>query len=839
MTKPSQTPRAGSTPAAGSVNKWKIPHYYRRSSASQQSIASDPGNTSTPNTPGVNVMNSPKKVLLEDPKKSKKRVGCRSRKNSRNKSGEMVFVNYTVQDSGSDASNSVRSESTSASPMAMTQPLSPTATPIVKKKSSRSRMLKIFGSSKDPPSVDVAPDTSEESMLSSEGSSNDTFVPKSASFTEKRSYSSFLKYGRVYGSSASIGASSSPALSTPAPQAQQEVVPRSSPNPKLVKPITNTRDIFQGPGRGVHLFRNKNKKQSALVVTEHVFDNAENEAQYMGRDKNFLRNNAIDLYSNNKVPSSEPSFTRNKTTDENDASIAFSKMFTRKRANTGGSMSSFASLNKLQQQQHEQQLQQQNLMCQTNMIPSFEKNMSMTSISSLSNRYSPIRTASPARPRSITRGSSSNRLSRDLTPSHTVSDLSDISNGIFNGTESFLDTQIGSKNSNSNSQRHKRKQDSISDLHKTYTPSTSAPAFNNSSTVVTPSSSSLVTPPAFTSGYTIVSSTSASSTPSVLEPSQPNQIIGPTSNITSGTNPLELSTSSNVASSMLDRDSSSEVLFEDSDFPTPLDNLPALKGIPRTTLEEEEEDEEKEAVEGGRLYVNYNSENLDFMQLAHGGSTSSSQVDSVLTNSVFSITDTSLLGKYWQDQSSYTITNMGLGSKDVKVDNFGETSSGTTSKLSTATTVPDRKNLDNVDKTALPGNNESKDKVLKMCMEFDFENPNSFFQEQTRILGSGSGHHTEHSGVSTKTLMEGQNSAVTSVANVSPGTAATLSFEDIAHSASQYRSFHDQANNHANSMPSLTAASNSLGPWKAINNDLDAIADSCYSTEDMNDISYI
>lgn len=811
-----QSPR-NSSHGAESVNKWKIPHYYRRSSAasSLHSTGSDNGNGSTPSTPGVNVMSSPKKVLVEDPKKGKKRPVYRSRKNKK-KNGEMVFVNYTVQDSASE--DGMTSASTPELPPAEPSPaLNP------KKKSSRSRMLKIFGSSKAPPAAVGGTNLmacAEDEVMS------DPYVTESTSAPAKRSYGSFLKYGRFHGHLPHGRRSeSTPEL------VSEEVVPKSSTySPNLVKPVSVGRFSSDSP-------RKINYLGGGNASFESVQSPVENRFLAANQALNSSSTIEADAYSYSKTSFPESQEVDKRHTDENDASIAFSKMFTRKRTNTGGSMSSLISLG------HNAQEQLQT----TAAAPSLRKNMSTSSVSSIS-YLSPLRTASPARPRSGTRGSYSHASS-----SHSRAESVDAAN--FIGTESFLDSQVANRSGSVTKPR--RKQEPFSEAHRLYSTSASNSTILNNGgnqNVVTPSSSSLVTPPPFTSGYTIPSNNSASSTPSVMDLAHATQ-TGSFGNLVSSISSMNATgnhSTFNVSQPLLDRDSSSEILLEDSDTQTPVDNLPALRGMSKpaeTKVEDGTMEAVPQAQHKGASTIDreikrkslHNHPNIDALELLlpHGGSTSSSQGGSILTKSTSSVSDNVVIS-HWQDQGCYSLIDAGSGggetsNQDVLHDKMV---AGIGLKFPSGTTT-----AGNMDYDMFLETSGKPDEHSQMDLDFDFGNASTFFSEQ-RNISPESSNSSGQPGVRTETPANGQNSAVTSVANFSPGTNATISVEEIGNVGSYHRSF-DRLGSHANAMSHAGAKQAqpgslySMGQWKAINNDLDAITDSLGINDETADSTYM
>ncbi|QLQ82050.1 hypothetical protein HG537_0G03040 [Torulaspora globosa] len=796
-----QSPRISSS-GVESVNKWKIPHYYRRSSAAS-SNGSDNAVGSTPSTPGTGVMSSPKKVLLEDPKKGSKRPVYRSRKNKK-KNGEMVFVNYTVQDSSSEDSTPITGvPTTGVSPVLNS-----------KKKTSRSRMLKIFGSSKAPPVV--AGGSNLVSCAENEVMS-DPYAVSSTNAPAKRSYGSFLKYGKFHGS---------PAHSRPNESVtallSEEVVPKSVYSPNLVKPASIGRFVGDSPRKVGYLGGGNGESIESPMEYRYLSARHASSAAELG------------TYAYNKGSVPESVISDKKHTDENDASIAFSKMFSRKRANTGGSESSLLSLSHNAQEQ-----------LQSTMVPALRKNMSASSISSISYR-SPIRTASPARPRSSTRGSFTHAVS-----SHNRADSQDASS--FIGAESFLDSQIA--NGSGSAAKHRRKQESISESNRLYISSATNSTVVNSSgnqNVVTPSSSSLVTPPPFTSGYTVPSNTSASSTPSAMDLTLASHTgsFGNLVNSISSINPTGHHSTLNVSQPVLDRDSSSELLFEESDIPTPIDNLPALTSMSKAS-ETKVEDSIGEIVPSVLKGSNTNDRsikrthpNTDALDalLPHEGSTSSSQGGSILTKSTSSVSDNIVIGR-WQDQGYYSLIDAGQGGADIRnLEGIHEkTIPASAFNLSGGTTTVESLDYEAFESQLFLGHGYRQGQQRhQVDMEFDFINSASFLNKQTEISLGGS-NDSGQAEAAVGTPVNGQISTVTSVANFSPGTNATVLAEEGENSGVYHRNF-DRSGVRPNSMPHAHRSGQllplySMGQWKAINNDLEAITDSLGISGEMTDAS--
>ena len=437
----------------------------------------------------VNIMASPVQIKLSEPpsaRENKNSRASKSKKNGANGKNEMVFVNYSVQDTVENQKK--------------------------KKQSKRDRMLRIFtGSNNSNAAISKGISTPQSS-----GSSSSTMtlpaqpqLPHSApASATKRNYASFLKYHR----------SSSNSTPTQA-ESFAEVVPKSEPIPNGQKPA-----LTRSASSSVALIRNNRRcslSQSAMKLGkshEHFekmdllkFNVAKNSGSgsassqtppnYLHRSKSNSNSElrrvptgSMDASTTSSIPSAsslsniptptmarvynpkqqfnpdeeefdhhylEPyqeydNFSSSASlqpsgdtpdslstffTDENDASVAFSKLFTRKRTNTGGSISSTLSLQATQPA-----------------FPHLDRNPSNNSVPSF--RHSPIRSSSQSRTRSNTRNSSQ-RLSRDLTTLQLSLKNSSGDSSDGPGMESFLDTH-----SKSGRLSHRKKQESISDMAK-------------------------------------------------------------------------------------------------------------------------------------------------------------------------------------------------------------------------------------------------------------------------------------------------------------------------------------------------------------------------------------
>lgn len=437
----------------------------------------------------VNIMASPVQIKLSEPPALRETKAVKTSKSKKNGAGgsgsngknEMVFVNYSVQDTIETQKKK-------------------------KKQSKRDRMLRIFTGNNNSGNNDGR-------SASSPGSSSTIIASKTLTVQSapasaaKRTYGSFLKCHRYNPSNAVVES-----------EQMDEIVPRSEPIPNGQKPA-----LTRSASSNVALVRNNGRcslAQSAqkFVKSEqlekmdllkfNIAKSAGNGAQTASGHANALQNtksqsnielrmvptlklepngpstslsnipgalmqikpNAsshsgncdedddgdddfdhhyMEPYQDTERISSVPSLHQSDVssdtlstyfTDENDASVAFSKLFTRKRTNTGGSISSLLSLSATQPS-----------------IPALDRHQSSTSVTS-SMRYSPIRSGSQNRTRSNTR-TSNHRLSRDLTSLQTSMKISNTDSSELPGMESYLDTH-----NKGNKPTHRKKQESISDM---------------------------------------------------------------------------------------------------------------------------------------------------------------------------------------------------------------------------------------------------------------------------------------------------------------------------------------------------------------------------------------
>lgn len=445
----------------------------------------------------VNIMASPVQIKLDEPSVVGDSRGSKASKIKKSGKGEMVFVNYSVQDT--------------------TEPQKK------KKQSKKDRMLKLFTGNSN------SNEDKFSSLMNSSPASAPASVPSSAT---KRSYASFLKCHRFTQDPAKIV---SPPLemvpkSTPIPNGQKPSLMRSvSSNVALVqsngrcslshpqqktrkepfekvdfmkynmaKSSTNLNAKLTGAEKSDIWLRKVGSHSKETKSTANIVNSAgygqyyKDEDDNDGIEGNEFDHHYLEQYQDHGA-SSAPSLEHCDTsdslmiypTDENDASIAFNKLFTRKRTNTGGSMSSLVSASGSQPP-----------------VASLPRNLSTNSVSS-SFRYSPIGSNSQSRTRSSTR-TSNHRLSRDLTSLQFSLKPSPSESYDIPGMESYLDTQQRMKPS------HRKKQESISEVGRTGVFSTSS-TFSSfpGGTYSTSMSSSSSTPGTFDYGLSQVPSRSA------------------------------------------------------------------------------------------------------------------------------------------------------------------------------------------------------------------------------------------------------------------------------------------------------------------------------------------
>lgn len=743
MVKPSNSGKLKITSDA--MNKWRIPHYYKKAgkSATSTPVAEV---TNSPlrslQTESNSSVSSPKKIVLEE----RNRATPRSRRSS--KKGQMVFVNYTVQDE--DQSSPTHHQTAHAQQQQIDQQAINEAMKEAvimdnnlssKRKSSRRRMLKIFGSSReDNSNIEDINAPLENVAESGSNTSSSASTPSSA----RKSYGSFLKCHKMYSESnkssndddnnasvdfnAVLGKNNSKHKQSVLKNnngtksadellnmiSQYEIVPKSTHDPSLAKPpratITDRKRSISSssipikvastmslnskvtkPGRKLSTtttISNPSSQNTPFIEFENAdfSDNYQiNDSYYHGNDNlssaslaSFISNPNTQENSNTLSSDISNVDTTDKLTtypivnikesgEDNDASIAFTKMFSRKRANTGGSIGSSTSNNALQTSITSKSM--------VNKINN-HRTTSMNSLSSVSNKFSPIRTVSPVRPRSNTRTSSGYRQSRDL--SAVASSIMSNDTGVSTPTsEMFLDTQ-GKRNFG-----HKKKQESISDTTKFQ----NTPNASNNSIATTPSS--LLGTSYFSSNLVPQNNYSNTSTPAATD-------IGALgSNYFSGKTVVNSRQTSDL-SILTDKDFQLESeLLENSDVPTPIERMQPIRGISVTAIQEIDEEErgnDREVVDeeshqqfmsmissdnvDRRMVPNFQEkfDSNDFHNNVHGGScTSSSAMDSLMTNYLYP-THSNGTGLNSQEKDDQLITNNGLG--ELNFDLFGKQNIG-------------------------------------------------------------------------------------------------------------------------------------------------------------------
>ncbi|CCK71242.1 Bck2p KNAG_0G01840 [Huiozyma naganishii CBS 8797] len=751
--KPTESPRSMKGPSTDSVNKWKIPHYYKRtpSQNSPTTTTPIPGNTDVQNSPNINVMNSPKKVVLDDSK-----VGGSKPKKGKKKNG-MVFVNYTVQDEeGNKKKTPTDHDNRENDPVDDT-----TTTMNTNPHSSRKRMLKIFRSSKSRDSTPNLVSQSPAGMAEIERSISSPSFNKTNSQKNapKRSYNSFLKCRKsnhitpqtVYSDNLpddSLGTEVSIVL-------DDEVVPISKEDPSLVKPSFNiTPQIGILPNSDSGNFQFFNNERSSIGNTVNGQPHSGENVQGM----NVLGSHSIDNSSHTEYPNVsngrkmttmgnvKSQVFSMQNTDDNDASVAFNKMFTRKRANTGGSTPSIAS-----------PVASMNAISRT----IAQRTASSTSLSSVGSRYSPLRTQSPARARSSTRASSTQRLSRDVSSIYNINEVI-ASQANAQEHDTYLDSQFKKRTSvisspslgNVSKIGHRRKQESISDTH-------GINAYNSFNgqpgdiVATTPSASFVTTPyqPPFpnSTGNPI----SSASTPSLLD----TYNINPYESVGSATRPA-INNSENGTVHYVENEGLADAL----DYPINADTAPIITSVQRKT----NETGRKNVKPVHDFHGHNHSSKSDTSGLAEAdfnptlmndSSTSSSGLESLMTNSLSTTASSSTNNNAPHNLDFFVAANNGLFIGDNSPDHFGKPEN-----------VQSFHNNNSVTQDACIANKGhlQEDQLLQeMCMEFDFENPNSFFHEQSKSLASQITSNDDLSKYQ-------KGSAVTSVGNLSSSPSTVV-----------------------------------------------------------------
>ena len=603
-------------------------------------------NMQSPSTVGI--INSPKRIMSESRPRNKSVSSVSStnsiKKYSKKKNkSDMVFVNYTVQDTVDNKNtlqqitplqpatetfkNGIISPVTNEFSQQSQQQQQQQPFPI-SQKLYRKRMLKIFGSSKHQKSVPILHHSTDEASVALERSLSSSNLYNSSGIS-KKSYNAFLKYNNLSRHdndiTTSINTNSTVTYKNNINQvsinentstlneidiANLEYVPKSKNDPTLAQPPSTTSksklilNSMNNMTRSINRKYNQNTANTNNSTTDNNNNNNNNNNMANTYTNNSSSNNSnCNNHSNiigRSISVNEglkitlggsgqiiPQYIEQKNLDskaieDNDASVAFSKLICKKRTemNTSPQPLIPPSTSGI-----DNTISVANNMNGTNLSkPVTQRTASVTSLSSTNSRYSPLRTQSPARARSSTRGSSMHRLSRDIStvysPNTLLHDISPLLE-----TDTFLDSQFPSGNNtingiskrvsvlssgsstNANKIGHRRKQESISDNYKfvstfgngTYSRSASTTSVTtpnttsniNSQTTIT-SSGLLLTPPYVTPSLTqLPNSLSTASTPSGIELYNLNTVNTTSRQTTSYTNHFQQGKASNDISDAL------------------------------------------------------------------------------------------------------------------------------------------------------------------------------------------------------------------------------------------------------------------------------------------------
>lgn len=494
---------------------------------------------------------------------------------------------------------------------------------------------------------------------------------------------------------------------------------------------------------------------------------------YNGQNISPISNNTFGVSPSSESPNVKQTGGHPTGHEDNDASIAFSKMFTqKKRASTMDSIASSRS----------------SINSGSNFVPQMKPTgiagldgSGNTTMGAITNIYSPIRTVSPARPRSSTRGSANYRLSKDFTSLGNVPDGAESS---YVNNSAFMDSQniqkmpvMNPNNANginltNNRGTHRKKQESISEAY-----NKQQQMMNN--TVQTPSTNvPLVTPPYFATGSAVPSSNSTSSTPSVGDLSA----VG----YTNQNNAQQNGSMYLDGNAQMDNNQSNSVI-ELSDIQTPLESTTQtmvpmsaqsvpLQGTPSNNIIKQT----KEAKAGKPIH---DQESMQY--LPNDVSTSgSSAMESLMTNSLSTSTSITFNGMpnsapnmVYQNENGapYTLVNTGAGMKEVNLNHFVNTGSQPQANA-------DGRHIPVASDANHNGAHFNDDHLInQMYMEFEFENPNTFGNDQPKMSNGPQGNMT----------FTNQSPAMTSIADpasssspstIVPGSNVFMQNEDHSNS---------------------------------------------------------
>ncbi|CAL9738339.1 protein Bck2p [Monosporozyma servazzii] len=857
--KPSDSPKSLKGRSSDSTNKWKIPHYYKR--ISQTSSSQKSGNNSNDlmdaasrknsvtnfqYSPNINVMHSPRRVVSEGRSRNRSISSASpsissTKKTSRKKGkSDMVFVNYTVQDDNNSSQQLTPLQQ--QEDVFKIETLSPTIhqspkqyQPSGAQKSNRRRMLKIFSSSKDQKIVPASsPSNTDEASIALERSLSSSSI-YSKSGINKKSYSSFLKYSKLNNNSKSTSniedtrnmKLSSQTAMPPLKEnvlANTEIVPRSKNDPSLAQPPTSI-------SKSKMLINNRNSMTQSINNQKQnkVFSNngdksiidipLTNTANYKVDPKNLGQ--IIPQYIEQKIPYSRPA-------EDNDASVAFSKLIYQKITDSNASTQSLITPPSSSTTTATNTTISNSTNTTTLPRVQNQRTASVTSLSSIGSRYSPIKTHSPARPRSSTRGSSGHRLSRDISTIYNANNALHDINPLLE-TDSFLDSQFpnnhgntinnnpkrmsilsSASSSNVNKLGHRRKQESISDNFKfvstfsngnysSNASTTSITTPNNTTTAnpqiaVTPSGL-LLTPPYVTPSMTQPPNfASSASTPSVTESYNAGGM-------------MNSSTRQSVYSNIHQKNSNEALAgFNES--------LPIIKGIPKEHSTYASTDSSQNNM-NEQTFASKNNNGNNFRNDSNANNNiGSNDTANVLGPDVLSFFVDSSANSSGMESlmaNSLSTANSSIPQNSVGYDNNRATlPQGSQDNIGNGNTLFNTNNNNyggntdfTVDTNMMVHGKRTKDEQLldQMYLEFDFENPDSFLHEQTtklpinnvndKISNPATNHNDDEIIYDTnknisneQVLMYHKDSTVTSFENASSNSAPSTVIENTHNNTS-------------------------------------------------------
>lgn len=534
-------------------------------------------------------------------------------------------------------------------------------------------------------------------------------------------------------------------------------------------------------------------------------------AAHNGQNVSPISNNTFGISPSSESPNVRQVNSHPTGHEDNDASIAFSKMFTqKKRASTMDSIApSRSSRNSLTNG-----VLQAKPTGTGNSDGSLNNNPISTA---MANMYSPIRTVSPARTRSSTRGSANFRLSKDFTALGSVPDSTET--GYVNNS-AYMDSQnthkipmmnpgnVNGINLTNNRSTHRKKQESISE------------AFNKqqqmmNNTIQTPSTGMpLVTPPYFATAFGVPSSNSTSSTPSVGDLSA----VG----YTSQNNAHQTGSMYLDGNAQMDNNQSNSVI-ELSDIQTPMESTTQTmmpmsaqsvptQGTPSNNIIRQTKDHKTSRPMHDQESAQY---------LPNDVSTSgSSAMESLMTNSLSASTSITFNGMptsapnvvYQNDNGTpYTLVNTGTAMKEVDLNHFSN--NGPQSQNS----LPEQ----NVNVQDNVNNNNSQfneDQLInQMYMEFEFENPAASSVEQPRMSNNGTATNMGFTNQSPAMTAIAEPASSSSPSTIVPGSNVFMQHGDHGNSTTSTNITYNNSMVNASQMGNSTLHSASTMPGDVTN----------------------